>query len=304
MLKVIQIGLNSRDLAGSLRLYSEAFGFRNAGAQAVWGKTLAIQGLGPDSRTLLWWMVGANEFFQLELFHHSVPAQRLLPADWQPSDHGWVRFGLRVKDFDVCVATLARHGIEPLAPTRARAGSRHIAIRDPYVGIVIEVIEASDPGVGGPEVTYITSSVADLEAARRYYGTLLGLQIQPLEVLHERGDEALWGLHCPGRNGFVADAGSIRLEIVHYPGGRPRAADYGISDQGIMNIGLGSSEKTLVAEALGRLRGAGLVPPFTYDEGPIICGYITNAGYEVEFTAIPRNLAASLGFVETRPFLV
>jgi catechol 2,3-dioxygenase-like lactoylglutathione lyase family enzyme len=304
MLKLMQIGLNSCDLAGSLRLYAEAFGFRNSGAQAVWGRTLAIQGLGPESRTLLWWMVGANEFFQLELFHHSVPAQRPLPADWKPSDHGWVRFGLRVWDFDVCVATLARHGIEPLAPTRARAGSRRIAIRDPYVGIVIEVIEATGPGVGGPEVTYIASSVADLEATRRFYGTLLGLPILPLEILHEREDEALWGVDCPERSGFVADAGGIGLEIVHYPEGRPRAADYGISDQGIMNVGLGSREKTPVAEALGRLSEAGLVPPFTYDEGPVICGYITTPGYEVELTAIPRNLEASLGFVETQPFLV
>jgi catechol 2,3-dioxygenase-like lactoylglutathione lyase family enzyme len=304
LLKVIQIGLNSSDLAGSLRLYSEAFGFRNSGAQAVWGKTIGIQGLGPESRAIIWWMVGANDFFQLELFHHSVPVQRPLPADWKPSDHGWVRFGLEVPDFDTCLAALARHGIEPLAPMRRRAGTRHVAIRDPYVGVVIEVIESQNTSGERPKVAYITSSVADLDAARRYYGTLLQLPILPIEILHTSEDERLWNLPAATPGGFVADAGGLWLEIVRYPEGRPKAADYRISDQGIMNIALGSHEKTAVAEALARLREAGLVPPFTYDEGPIICGYILNAGHEVELTAVPSHLHSLLGFDESPAFLV
>src|ERR1700744_1152730 len=94
MLKAIQIGLNTSDLAGSLRLYSEAFGFRNSGAQAVWEKTIGIQGLSPESRAIMWWMIGADRFFQLELFHHTSPVQRALPDDWKPSDHGGERFGV------------------------------------------------------------------------------------------------------------------------------------------------------------------------------------------------------------------
>lgn len=74
MLKTIQIGINTADMPGTLRLYSEALGFRNGGGSAVWGKTIGVQGLGPESRALMWWMIGADDFFQLELFSHSVPA--------------------------------------------------------------------------------------------------------------------------------------------------------------------------------------------------------------------------------------
>ena len=304
MLKAIQIGLNTSDLAGSLRLYSEAFGFRNSGAQAVWGKTIGIQGLSPESRAIMWWMIGADRFFQLELFHHTAPVQRALPEDWNPSDHGWVRFGVRVTDFENCRAALDRLGIEPLAPASAQKETRRLAIRDPYVGTIVEVIEARDTRVGGPEVAYITSSVASLEAARHYYGTLLHLPIQPLETLHTSKDEMLWNSVVTPQDGFVVDAGGTCLEIVHYAEGRPKAADYRISDQGIMNVALGSHDKPTVVDILARLREAGLEPPFTYDVGPAICGYIVNAGYEVEFTAIPRDMAAQLGFEESRAFFV
>lgn len=37
VLKVFQIALVSTDLAGSVRLYAEAFGFRNGGGQCSWG---------------------------------------------------------------------------------------------------------------------------------------------------------------------------------------------------------------------------------------------------------------------------
>src|SRR3954469_13691410 len=99
-LQVIQIGASTSDLAGTLRLFTDAFGFQNAGGQGLWGKTIGVQGLAPDSRAIMWWMVGAQEFFQLEFFHYSKPAPRPKRADWTPADHGWGRFGLAVSDFD------------------------------------------------------------------------------------------------------------------------------------------------------------------------------------------------------------
>src|ERR1700722_1649337 len=100
MLQVIQIGASTSDMAGSLRLYSDAFGFSNAGGNCVWGDVIRSQGLDSDARALMWWMVGSQKLFQLEFFHHTNPKQRALPEDWKPNDHGWVRFGVAVHDVE------------------------------------------------------------------------------------------------------------------------------------------------------------------------------------------------------------
>src|SRR5262245_21221991 len=105
-LAYVQIGMNSNDIVATLRLYSQLFGFSNAGGAPAWGDNLQVQGLGPDSHMMMWWMVGADPFFQLEFFTHGEPAQRPLRADWRPSDHGWVRFGIAIEDFDRVVTGL------------------------------------------------------------------------------------------------------------------------------------------------------------------------------------------------------
>src|SRR4051812_15820268 len=97
---VVQIGMNTADMAGTLGLYSDLFGFVNAGANALWGGVMKIQGLGDDAHSLIWWMVGGAPFFQLEFFTHGQPKQRPQPKGWRPCDQGWVRFGIAVNDFD------------------------------------------------------------------------------------------------------------------------------------------------------------------------------------------------------------
>lgn len=304
MLKAVQIGLNTADLAGSLRLYSEAFGFRNSGSTAAWGDVIGVQGLGPECHTLVWWMIGADDFFQLELFSHSVPAQRPLPPDWKPSDHGWVRFGVKVTDFDACMHALARHDVPTITPAMTIGGIRHAAIRDPYAGIIIEVIEGGTGGANGPQIAYVTSSVADLAAARRYYGTLIDLPILPLESLHTPEVESLWGLTGAKREGFVVDAGGVLLEVLQYEDGRPQPADHRISDQGIMNIALATREREPIIAVLARLGDAGFVPPFTYDDGAsTICAYVIDPGHEIEFVSVPKEAESQLGFTEGSKFL-
>ena len=112
-LSLAQVALNTADLSASLRLYCELFGFANAGGSAAWGKVLAMQGLPPDAHCIVWWLVGEMPFFQLEFFHHGSPVQRPLPDDWRPCDHGWVRMGIAVADFDRVTAGLARLSILP-----------------------------------------------------------------------------------------------------------------------------------------------------------------------------------------------
>jgi hypothetical protein len=184
---------------------------------------MRIQGLDPQPRSLIWWIVGAAPFFQLEFFRHTRPQQRPLPADWQPCDLGLVRFGIEVQSFDSVAGALARWNIVSLAPVSGSAGSRRLAFRDPFIGIIVEVIE--NTASAGPLVSYAASSLADLPGARRFYGEVIGASIEPLENLRQPCAESLWGLRSAVRDGFLARIGERFIEVIAYrePLGRPHA---------------------------------------------------------------------------------
>ena len=75
--QLAQIALCSTDLPRSVQLYTEAFGFAEAGGKVLWGQRVAqIQGLGDDAAFTLWWLVGRQDLVQLEFFHHTTPPQR------------------------------------------------------------------------------------------------------------------------------------------------------------------------------------------------------------------------------------
>jgi catechol 2,3-dioxygenase-like lactoylglutathione lyase family enzyme len=301
-ISIVQIGLNTSDLAGSLRFYHELFGFENAGGNAIWGDIMRIQGLQPDARSLMWWMVGGVPFFQLEFFHHSKPRQRSLPPDWRPSDHGWVRFGIAVSNFDRVVSGLKDWEIAALSAPGGAAGRRRVVFRDPFVGAVIEVIESTARTC--PSVTYATSSVADLSAARHFYGKVIGCALEPLERLHAPADEALWGLPGAVREGFVVRFGAVDVEVVEYrsPLGRPRP-DRQISDQGIMNIALGSRDLAVMKKLLDRIRDAGHAPTCVYERDSTLGTYIVDSGCELEILSAPEQYDGALGFKPAGPFL-
>jgi catechol 2,3-dioxygenase-like lactoylglutathione lyase family enzyme len=301
--KVVQIGLNTSDLAGSLQLYHELFGFENAGGNVLWGNVMRMQGLEPGARSLIWWMVGGASFFQLEFFTHSKPRQRPLPPDWRPSDHGWVRFGISVNDFAAVVQGLERWNIAALGGVNGAAGSRRLAFRDPHVGAVVEVVESTSPTA--PTMTYATSSVADLAAARHYYRDVIGCELEPIEGLHSLTDEALWGLEGAEREGFVVRFGDIAVEVLEYtaPAGRARP-DRLISDQGIMNIALGSRDVGVVRALLGRLRAAGHTSTYVFEGLDVVGTYIVDPGCELEIFASPEANDSAIGFKRAGPFLV
>lgn len=303
-MQIAQIGMNSSDIAGSLRLYAEAFGFRNAGAQALWGNAIGTQGLPPSARTLLWWMVGAQSFFQLEFFHHTNPQQRPLRPDWRPCDHGWVRIGIAVQDLAACRSALAANTVPLLGDISGPAGCR-LAFRDPYVGAIVEVMEMQTGGISdGPSIVYATSSVADIEGALVYYRDTVALPIRPLDDLHSPEDEGLWGLAGARREGFLADAGNVLLEIVSYnePVGRPRPDDYRNSDQGIVNVALGSRTKQEASDLLARLARYGYRPALLRESGDIVSAYITDPGREIEVMCMPSDYDRLFGLVPAKDF--
>jgi len=232
-LRLIQIGANTSDIPATLHLYTEAFGFLNAGCHPLWGKNLSIQGLPLDSHALVWWMVGMQEFFQLEFFHHTRPLQRPKRGDWHPTDHGWNRFGIAVSDFDRCLKSLAVHGVQTITPPMTEMGLRRVAFRDPYLSVIVEVLEKRKHSVNDeerPELVYVTASVADLESAKAFYRDVLKLEIVQDKMLHAPHHEALWGLTGVRLNAFlVRAAGEILVQGSASPSfSKPRASSPGI----------------------------------------------------------------------------
>jgi catechol 2,3-dioxygenase-like lactoylglutathione lyase family enzyme len=301
-ISVVQIGMNTADVAGSLRLYSELFGFVNAGSIAFWGEAMRIQGLNPDSHAIIWWMVGGAPFSQLEFFSHGRPKQRPQRADWRPCDHGWVRFGIAVNDFDRVIRGLEQWRIAQLGASGV-AGRRRLTFRDPHVGAIVEVMESD--AMTCPTIAYATYSVADIEESRRFYGGVLAGRIEPLENLHRAEDEALWGLKNAVREGFLIRFGEVVLEIVQYmtPEGRPRPPDHCIADQGIMNVALGSRKADSIRALIQRIRNAGCQPTCVMDANGFVCTYFTDSGCELEMLASPESNDAAIGFAAAAPFV-
>lgn len=309
----IQIALNTIDLGATVRFYSEVFGYANAGGQVGWGDVMKVQGLDSDGQTVVWWLIGKHPRIQFEIFHHTGPLLRKKPDDWSPADHGWVRYGVVVSDFDRIVERLSARGIKPLAGQIETNGSRRTAIRDPFAGIVIEIWE-NGPGLevdwpfaanaAEPQILYVTSSVSDIASAREYYTSLLGFGTAPIEQLHGEADEALWDLAGARREGFLVPAGNGFLEIVEYrsPRGRPRPADHRLSDQGIMNVGLVTRSTDMVQAVIDRLDAEGTGPRWL-TVGPGILGcYINEADREIELLACPEDVEKALGFTPAGEF--
>jgi catechol 2,3-dioxygenase-like lactoylglutathione lyase family enzyme len=302
LLTCIQFGLNTTDMAGTLRFYSDAFGFRNAGGQGIWGETIKIQGLSPDSRAIMWWMIGEQPFFQFEIFQHTKPEQRLRPEGWRACDHGWVRIGIASADYDKSLAVIADYGMSLSGEGKGPDGARRCAFYDSFIGAYIEVREAK--GASGPSVIYGAASVSDLDAARRFYGETIGLPLGDIAELHSPEDEALWGLPGAKREGFLVKSGDVVLEIVQYadPVGKPRRADHRASDQCFFNAAFGARERGPIAATLDRLRAAGVQQMQVLETPDLLASYVNQPERETEFSVIPVELNGILGFESPSDF--
>ncbi len=180
--KIAQLAFCTDDLPGSVRLYSEAFGFAPAGGNMVWGQWLAdIQDLGEDAATAIAWLVGRQDLLQLEFFNHTLPRPRPLADDWRPSDLGWVRWGLTIPDFEPALDRL--HGSDQgfmniAVGTRVRAES----------GAIIEQVRAAGhrinaelPGVaaGGTYMSDGSGNSLEVICAPREFDSTFGFAPTP-----------------------------------------------------------------------------------------------------------------------------
>lgn len=294
-----QVALCTADMPGTARTFIEVLGFTNAGGKPRWGADAAqIQELptGDDTRTMMWWLVGRPEFVQIELFQHTVPAQRPRRPGWRPSDLGWVRFGVVVDDFDRAMERLRTARLPTVTAPAAMDGARRVCFREPGADVIVEVVEADTPG---PALGYVAASVADLEAARRCFGAALGLVETEPDAVHRPEHEALWGLDGAQRACAVFRVGDAFLELVQYttPAPRPPAADALLSDQGIMNAAFGYRDRSELVRAHAAVTavGASATTDVPSESGSV---YLRLAeGLSFEQLLVPPDLDAAYGFV-------
>jgi catechol 2,3-dioxygenase-like lactoylglutathione lyase family enzyme len=305
-----QLALCTNDIASTVRLYTRAFGFADAGGHVFWDSYLKqIQGLSDDSTCMLWWMVGRQDLVQLELFHHVAPPQKPLPADWRPSDLGWVRWGVAVPDFGKSLGRLAEEGLTPISPPARYDDLWRACVRDPHTGIVIEVFEEGLGTPGGlrprafglvPAVVYVALSVSNIEDALSFYLGVIGLDEARTVEVHTPEMEALWGLPGARRRTGVLSAGDILLELAEYqdPPGRPQPPSRRLSDQGFMNVAFITRDAATFEAVLARAAERGIRPSLRPPDRPATEAYLTDGlGNSVELLLLPREYEAEYGFI-------
>jgi catechol 2,3-dioxygenase-like lactoylglutathione lyase family enzyme/uncharacterized protein YndB with AHSA1/START domain len=262
-----QIAFSVIDLRATDRWFRDGLGFVPAGGsrQMMRGPLAArAQGL-PRAASTCWWLLGSNDWFQLELFQFERPLARLMPDDARPCDIGYTRIGVWVADFDATLAALETLGSPPMTAPVGAPGSRRACVRNPD-GVYVEIMEndplAPDHRPAGPvAVRSVTLSVADLAQSEAMFGRGLGLEPSTV-ALHRPEHEAIWGLADASTRTKVFSAGDVLVEVVQYlsPPGRPRPGAYRISDQGILNIAFGARTKSQHGELFGRAVAAGATP--------------------------------------------
>jgi hypothetical protein len=86
---------------------------------------------GDDTHAMMWWLVGRQDFVQIELFHHTSPRLRPRRPGWRPCDLGWVRFGIVVPDFDLTVHRVREARLATMTAPVGAHGSRRVCFREP-----------------------------------------------------------------------------------------------------------------------------------------------------------------------------
>lgn len=306
-MQLCQIAASVTDLRRTHAWYRDALGFEPAGGTNTFVGPIAsmVQGL-PRAASVCWWLVDQQDFFQLEHFQFRSPRARPLPADWRPCDIGYTTIGIHVPDFDAALERLAGHGTRPLAAAVGEAGARRACVRDPE-GVLLELMEDDPrqepprerPRAGiAPVVRSVTLSVSDLEASLRTFRDVLGLI--PGDALHGAEHERAWGLEGAQRERAVLWADDVAVELARYesPAGRPCPDGYRISDQGLLNIAFGFSDRGEFKAAVRRCREAGLRP-----NGPVMrlgawsVVYVNDEqGFSIELLHVMPFYAGRMGF--------
>jgi catechol 2,3-dioxygenase-like lactoylglutathione lyase family enzyme len=316
--RVTQIAFSVPDIGKQIQFYQDVLGFHLTKNQRV-EHELARKLLGmPDASLQLAWMIGRQDFLQLEFFSFNKPLPRPRPEKWRPCDIGYTRLGVVVSEFDATLQRAARFGALPLAPGATRAGGRRVCIADP-AGNIIELMEGVATIPGGlpvarwpydPAIKYASLSVPDIERSRLFFVDTIGLEEEDETLLHVPEDEQLWGLPSCERDILLCRSGDVFLEIAHYryPVGNPRPVGYRLSDLGILNVAAGWLDLPPFLAAFERARKAGYASAVEAHELPggsapladtqdrATTYLIDDQGFSFEMFAMPAKYHVATGF--------
>ena len=143
--RICQLAMCTTDMARTVRRYIDGLGFIDSGAHVVSGKRVGeLQELGDDVTALLWWLVGGEEMVQLELFRHSDPPIRRLPAEWLPSDLGWAGWSVAVGNLPATVERLRIGGVSVCDPTSEGGVLQTTFPAIPEIGVYVDIREEKD----------------------------------------------------------------------------------------------------------------------------------------------------------------
>ena len=137
------VALSVADMERSIRFYTDLFGFEErrrlpADPGLPLDQVIGVPGAAADIAHLY------LDEFMLELFRYRVPEGRAGAAARSQADHGYIHFGLRVKDIHGETARLRAAGVSFLGdPVEFRPGAWVVYFRGPD-GEVVELREVAD----------------------------------------------------------------------------------------------------------------------------------------------------------------
>lgn len=269
-LPLSQIAISSIDLRRSEIWWREGLGFLpSAGTRLFRGKSISGVVQMANAAATTRWLVGQDEWLQIELWQYENPVPRLLPAGYAPNHVGFSRCGVWVKGFDAALKRLKKLGTLPLSDPIGSQGKRRVCVRDPD-GIYVELFESDPLSDSATEGIYtcdaafrsMTITTENLAKSVQFAEQGLGLQ-RAKNQLHSDEHEQLWGFEevlCE-RETFVSQ--SMLLEYVYYE--KPLVVKKNphalLNDQGILNVAFGDKKSVKGIERMcTQARKAGAIP--------------------------------------------
>ena len=311
---VCQIAISTTHLLRTHHWYRRALGFLPAGEL----RHREAPGPGrisdlPESSLDVWCLMGQQDWFQFEMFEFQRPRMRMLPSDWRPCDIGYSMVGVHVTDFDEALDRLLRTSGRPLSDPVGEPGGRRVCLRDPE-GVLLELMEDNPRSFGASPwprqdlpvaVRSLSLSVADLDRAHRSWTDGLGLVEATGVVLHSPEHEALWDLAGATRRTVLLWAGDFLVELVQYedPRGRQRPAGYLLSDQGLLNVALGTLDRDVFDRVYHQALAAGFQSnsdPWTLANVGTVAYLLDEQGSCVELMHVESTGLEHMGFIPWR----
>jgi len=264
-----------------------------------------------NAATTTRWLVGQDEWLQIEMWQYENPLPRLTMLESVPNRVGFRRCGVWVKDFDETLRRLSELGTPPLTEPVGEAGKRRVCVRD-LDGILVELFESDPLQERVAPAKYecnaalrcVSITTDDLAASIDFAERGLGLSRFEHEF-HRSEDEALWGMigaDCE-RAVFASDAMLLEFIQYHSPPTLPRHPHARLNDQGILNIAFGDKRGSVGVKrvALQTLR-AGAVASDKMQTPFGGCVYMTDPqGFSFEFMWARPGLGHRLtGYLPTR----